>query len=438
MERETLLRAMPHISWPLRFVLPHHKGLRPRWLLRLGLFIYDHLGGRKLLPKTRSLDLSSDPAGFPLKDNYTHAFEYSDCWVEDSRLVVLNAKQAAQLGALILPRTTCTTAERRGDHWQVTLHDEETGADRMVEARAVVNAGGPWVSDIIQNRLRENTADRIRLVRGSHIVTRKLFEHPKPYIFQQSDGRIVFAIPYETDFTLIGTTDADHHGDPSEAVCTAEEADYLRSAASEYFEKPIEKSDIVWTYSGVRPLYDDGASSATAATRDYVLKVEGGEGDAPLLNIFGGKITTYRRLAEKALDKLAPYFPDLSGEWTAGAPLPGGDFEVDGVKTLVTILRSGYPFLDLDWALRLVRAYGAEAVQMLGDAQTTDDMGQHFGWNLYEREVRWMMDQEWASTADDVLWRRSKLGLRLSEKEAEALDGWMLAAQGVNLEAAAE
>ncbi len=424
-ERETLLHAMPHISWPMRFVLPHHKGLRPRWLVRLGLFIYDHLGGRKVLPATKSLDLSSDVAGVPLKDEFSRGYEYSDCWVEDARLVSLNARDAAERGAEILTRTKVASAERRGDVWQVSLHDETTGASRMIETRALINAGGPWVEDIVRNGLRMNTSDKIRMVRGSHIVTKQLFTHGKPYIFQQSDGRIVFAIPYETDFTLIGTTDAEHDGDPLDAECTPEEALYLCKAVSEYFEKPITQDDVVWTYAGVRPLYDDGASSATAATRDYVLKLEGSDGEAPLVNIFGGKITTYRRLAEKAIEMLRPRFPDMDPSWTAGIPLPGGDFPLDGVKTLVSILRSGYPFLDMDWALRLVRAYGTDAAKMLADARTLEDLGVHFGWNLYAREVQWLMDREWAAVADDVLWRRSKIGLRLSEEEAAKLEAWM-------------
>ena len=424
-ERELLLQAMPHISWPMRFVLPHHKGLRPRWLVRLGLFIYDHMGGRKILPKTKSLDLSSDVTGVPLKDSFERGYEYSDCWVEDSRLVALNARDAAERGADIMPRTRLVSAERRGDVWQATLHDVETGADRVVEAKALANAGGPWVEEIIRNKMRLNTSDKIRMVRGSHIVTKQLFTHGKPYIFQQSDGRIVFAIPYETDFTLIGTTDAEQTEDPSKAVCTPEEADYLCNAVSEYFAKPITQDDIVWTYAGVRPLYDDGATSATAATRDYVLKLDGEEGEAPLINIFGGKITTYRRLSEKVIEMLRPRFEGMDPNWTAGIPLPGGDFPVDGVKTLVSILRGGYPFLDLDWALRLTRAYGTDAAKMLGDAKSLDDLGDHFGWNLYAREVQWLMDHEWAACADDVLWRRSKIGLRVSEDEIAKLDAWM-------------
>ncbi|MHA1527401.1 MAG: glycerol-3-phosphate dehydrogenase [Alphaproteobacteria bacterium] len=424
-EREVLLRAMPHISWPMRFILPHHKGLRPAWLLRLGLFIYDHLGGRKILPPTRTLDLAADPAGAFLKNGFRKGFEYSDCWVEDSRLVVLNARDAAARGAEVLTRTRCEAAARQGGLWQVELRDTLTGAARAVQARGLVNAGGPWVDEVIRNRVREDTPDRIRLVRGSHIVTRRLFNHDRPYIFQQSDGRIIFAIPYETDFTLIGTTECDHDGDPGEAVCTADERAYLCDAASAYFKAPVTEQDVVWSYSGVRPLFDDGASSATQATRDYVLKVVDRGGAAPLLNVFGGKITTYRRLAEAALTKLAPYFPEMGTAWTAGAALPGGDFPVDGVEALIGRLREDFPFLDASFARRLVRAYGTEAGEMLGDASSLDDLGQKFGWNLTEREVRWLMTREWARSAADVLWRRTKLGLRLSEAEFRALDAWM-------------
>jgi glycerol-3-phosphate dehydrogenase len=423
-ERETLLRAMPHISWPLRFVLPHHKGLRPAWLLRLGLFIYDNLGGRKILPGTRTLDLRTDPVGAPLKEEYRKGFEYSDCWVEDSRLVVLNARDAADRGATILTRTKCESAERDGSLWKIGISDLRSGESRTVHARGLINAGGPWVDDIIRNTIRRNSAATVRLVRGSHIVTRRLYEHDRAYIFQNADNRIIFAIPYETDFTLIGTTDADHDGAPNEAVCTPEEADYLRGAASEYFIRPIEREDIVWTYSGVRPLYDDGATSATAATRDYVLKLENGEGAAPLLNIFGGKITTYRRLAEEALKKLERFYPGARADWTAGVPLPGGDFPYDGVEARIEALLTDYPFLDERWARRLVRAYGTDAEKMLADARGVDDLGIHFGWNLTEREVAWLRDREWARSADDVLWRRSKLGLRLSAQEHGRLQDW--------------
>lgn len=421
-ERETLLTAMPHISWPMRFVLPHHRGLRPAWLLRLGLFIYDHLGGRKILPATRTLDLRRDPAGAPLKDAFAKGFEYSDCWVEDSRLVVLNARDAEARGARILPRAKVVSARREGDLWAIELAHAD-GRRETARARALVNAGGPWVADVISGVLRINSSEKVRLVRGSHIVTRRLFEHDRCYIFQGGDGRIVFAIPYETDFTLIGTTDRDHEGGPEQAHATEDEIDYLCSFVSEYLKTPITREDVVWTYSGVRPLYDDGAKSATAATRDYVLSLD--ESGPPLLNVFGGKITTYRRLAESAMRKLERVFPAAAGPWTAGVPLPGGDFPVDAVDRLVADLERDYPFLTPFWARRLVRAYGTEARVVLGDAKRAEDLGRAFGATLTEREIVWLMDNEYASRAEDVIWRRSKLGLRLSREEADALDAFM-------------
>jgi glycerol-3-phosphate dehydrogenase len=445
-ERETLLRAMPHISWPMRFVLPWHpdmrfegdtptskllgfvmpwmKGRRPAWLIRLGLLLYDNLGGRKILPGTSSVDLTTDPAGAPLQERYRKAYEYSDCWVEDSRLVVLNARDAELRGARIDVRTRVISAERRDGLWEINLEDRETGVRRTARARMLVNAGGPWVGDILRQQVRSNATDDVRLVRGSHIVTRRLFDHGKCYFFQGEDGRIIFAIPYETDFTLIGTTDAEHSDPSLKPVCTDAEADYLCAFASRYFRKPVTRDDVVWSYSGVRPLYDDGASSATAATRDYTIKVEA-TGGAPLLNVFGGKITTYRRLAEAALAKITPYFDGTPGNWTAGVPLPGGDFPVDGVHALVAGLRSDYPFLTERWALRLVRAYGTDAKLLLGAACRPGDLGVDFGASLTEREVRWLMDREYARTAEDVVWRRSKLGLRLDAVEIARLDDWM-------------
>lgn len=444
-ERETLLRAMPHISWPMRFVLPVNPdlrftddstlgkalrifmpflgGRRPAWMTRLGLFVYDHLGGRKILPATRVLDLRAHHTGDPLKDRFTKAFEYSDCWVEDSRLVALNARDAAERGATILTRTICLSAEREGDEWRAVLNGE--GEARTVRARAIVNAGGPWVAEVLNGRLRRNSAERVRLVRGSHIVTRRLFDHDQPYFFQQPDGRIIFAIPYETDFTLIGTTDCDHDGDPADAVCTDEERDYLLAAAGLYLDRDLTPDDVVWTYSGVRPLYDDGASSATAATRDYVLSVDAPKGAAPLLSAFGGKITTYRRLAEEAVDRLAPHFSSATAPWTAGAPLPGGAFPVDGAEALIADIFKAYPFLDDRWARRLIRAYGTDAAAVLGNAKRAEDLGVCFGWNLTAREVDWLMDREMACTADDILWRRSKIGLRLNAEEAAALESYV-------------
>ncbi|OUS08132.1 glycerol-3-phosphate dehydrogenase [Rhodobacterales bacterium 52_120_T64] len=445
-ERETLLRAMPHISWPMRFVLPYHKdmrfegdtptskilslvmpwmrGRRPAWLIRFGLFLYDNLGGRKILPGTTTVDLRNDAAGAPLRDKFEKAYEYSDCWIEDARLVVLNARDAEKRGAKIMTRTKVVSADRVDDIWHVTVKNCNTGETNLHKARMLVNAGGPWVESIIRNTAKVASTESVRLVRGSHIVTRKLFDHDKCYFFQGEDGRIIFAIPYETDFTLIGTTDSDHSDLTTKPVCTDEEVEYLRLFASKYFKTPIKKDDVVWSYSGVRPLYDDGASTATAATRDYVLSVDK-DGGAPLLNVFGGKITTYRKLAESALAKITPFFPGVSGTWTAGVPLPGGDFPVDGVANLIEELKANHNFLDEFWARRLIKAYGTEATEVLANAKTSADLGQTFGATLTAKEVTWLIEREYARTADDVVWRRSKLGLRMSNDEIEALDNWM-------------
>ncbi|AJY44764.1 glycerol-3-phosphate dehydrogenase [Martelella endophytica] len=426
-EREVLLKAMPHISWPMRFVLPHHKGLRPWWLLRLGLFLYDHLGGRKILPATRSLDLARDVAGTPLKSEYRRAFEYSDCWVQDARLVSLMARDASERGATIMTRTRVTGAEQVSAEdgntlWKISLEDE-TGPRAPVFARALVNAGGPWVADLLKGTLGIETKEKVRLVRGSHIVTKKLYDHDRCYFFQGTDGRIIFAIPYEQDFTLIGTTDQDHHSSSEHVECTPEEADYLCRFASDYFRQPVTRDDIVWTYSGVRPLYDDGASSATAATRDYVLSLR--EDGAPLLSVFGGKITTHRKLAEAVFHKLSHHFPQAGADWTAGSTLPGGDFPVTDAARLPEKLKADYPFLDFAMALRLFRTYGSECWTLLGDARALADLGRDFGGGLTEREVCWLVEKEFARSAEDIVFRRTKLGLRMSPEEIAALDDWL-------------
>ncbi len=437
-EREVLLKAMPHISWPMRFVLPYHKdmrfegdtptsklltlfmpwmkGRRPAWLIRLGLFMYDNLGGRQILPGTKTLDLTTDPVGAPLKGKFKRAYEYSDCWIEDSRLVVLNAADAEERGAKIMVRTKVVEAKRNDSGWDITL--EDAAGQRTVTAAALVNAGGPWVEDIIRGKIHVNATEGVRLVRGSHIVTKRLFDHDKSYFFQGEDGRIIFAIPYETDFTLIGTTDAEHDDLAVKPVATPEEQDYLVDFANQYFEAAISRDDIVWTYSGVRPLYDDGAKSATAATRDYVLTLN--DAGAPLLNIFGGKITTYRKLAENALKKLGH-----DGAWTAGVPLPGGDFAVGDVTTLQRDLMKKFPFIPESWALRLIRAYGTNAMLMLGDAKAETDLGEGFGATLTAKEVDWLMAHEFARTAEDIVWRRSKFGLRLTADQIAAIDVYM-------------
>ncbi len=442
-EREILLRAMPHISWPMRFVLPYHKdmrfesstptskllttimpwmkGRRPAWLIRFGLFLYDNMGGRKILPKTETIDLATAPEGAPLKSKFQKAYEYSDVWVEDSRLVILNARDAQQRGAKILPRTKVTSAERVGDLWEITT--KANFETRIFKAKMLVNAAGPWVEDIIKQKVRINSREGIRLVRGSHIVTERLFDHDKCYFFQGTDGRIIFAIPYETDFTLIGTTDAEHDDPDKKPECSPQEREYLLKFASEYFEKPLTNDDVVWSYSGVRPLYDDGASSATAATREYVLKVD--SNGPPLLNIFGGKITTYRKLAESAMEEIGKHLPLKRGDWTAGKALPGGNFPADGVPRLVSKLRVNYPFVSRTLASRLIKAYGTEAEAILEGTTNAADMGRDFGANLTAIEVDWLMANEWAQTAEDVLWRRSKLGLRLSEAQQNALQAYM-------------
>lgn len=426
-ERERLWAIAPHIIRPLRFVLPYHAGLRPAWLLRLGLLMYDNLGGRKLLPPTRTLDLGQDAAGAPLKPGlFSKGFEYSDCWVDDARLVALNARDAAARGATIRTRSKVVSAERDGAIWRVTHEDRATGSRETISARALVNAAGPWVAEVLGGALRSNSRSKVRQVQGSHIVVPKLFDHDRAYIFQNADGRIIFAIPYEQAFTLIGTTDRDYAGDPADVKATPDEIAYLCAAAGEYFAKPIRTEDVVWTYSGVRPLYDDGASEAKAATRDYVFEMEQPDGQAPLLSIFGGKITTYRRLAEEALERLDGQLRvKAKGGWTSRAPLPGGDYAPGGTENLAAELRASHGFLDARDALRMARAYGTEAKAILGKAGSRADLGIDFGGGLSEAEVRHLIDREWAQTAEDVLWRRSKLGLHLDAAQRAHLAAWM-------------
>lgn len=427
-EREIVWRMAPHIVEPLRFVLPHHRGLRPAWLLRLGLFLYDHMGGRKLLPPTRTLDLTTDVAGAPLKPGmFRRGFEYSDARVDDARMVVLTARDAADRGATIATRTRVVAAERGADHWRITLEAAD-GTRSEITARVLVNAAGPWVADVVGEVLGSKTPAKVRLVKGSHIVVKKLFDHDRAYIFQNADGRVIFAIPYQGDFTLIGTTDVDHQGEPEAAHCSEEETTYLIAAASEYFSRPIPRDAVVWTFSGVRPLYDDGASEAKSATRDYVLDLDTGAGRAPVLSIYGGKLTTYRRLAEAVLKKLKPVLPKAAGlpaGWTATATLPGGDFPHDGREVLAAEIASAHPWLDAGVVRRLVTTYGTRTRALLSGATSAADLGCDFGAGLSEREVRFLMAEEWARTAEDVVWRRSKLGLRLTSAEIAALDAFM-------------
>lgn len=429
-EREILWAMAPHIIWPLRFVLPHHAGLRPAWLLRLGLFLYDHIGGRRRLPATQVLDLSTDAAGRALKAGYSKAFEYSDCWVQDARLVALNAIDAADRGATILTRTRVTNTVRAGDHWAVTLTDMETGAVRTVTARLVVNAAGPWIDDVLRSAAGTPEARHVRLVQGSHIVVPKLYDHDRAYIFQNADGRIIFAIPYERDFTLIGTTDRDYSGDPAHVRITDEETTYLTAAASEYFEKPINAADVVWTYSGVRPLYNDGASKAQEATRDYVLKLAGEKSEPQMLNVFGGKITTYRRLAESALELIEGALGKRGAPWTKGATLPGGSVPTGNLTAYQARIIATRPGIDPTLIERLVHTYGTRTETILAGAAVTADLGRDFGAGLTEAEVWYLAREEWARKAEDILWRRTKLGLRLPREAAAEIDTFIASLSG--------
>jgi glycerol-3-phosphate dehydrogenase len=423
-EREVLWASAPHIIWPLRLVLPHHKGLRPAWFLRLGLFVYDYLGGRKLLPGTKTLDMRTDEAAKPLKPIYTKAFEFSDCWVNDARLVVLNAQDAAERGATIVTRAAVVSARNDGGVWDVNIR-HASGETETVRAKLVVNASGPWVDQVLSGTLGQNRVGQVRLVQGSHIVVKRLYEHDRCYFFQNGDGRIMFVIPYEDEFSLIGTTDLDYEGDPGDVKISESEIDYLLSSASEYFAKPLVRADIVWTYSGVRPLYADGASKAQETTRDYVIKTAGKKNDAPLVNVIGGKLTTYRRLAESVLEKVEDLIGKKGPRWTETATLPGGDFPPTGYDDAVSALKRDYAFLDLSYARRLVRLYGTLARKILGIAKSYGELGRHFGDDLYEAEVRYQMDHEWAKTSDDVLWRRTKRGLHAARIDVGALDAFM-------------
>ena len=427
MEREVVWRLAPHIVWPLRFVLPHHDGLRPWWLLRLGLFLYDNLGGRKLLPGTTSLDLTTDAAGKPLKPLFTRAFEYSDCWVEDSRLVVLNARDAADRGATIHTRTRVVGAVRENGHWLLTAEHAD-GRRETVRAKVLVNAAGPWVGDVLGGVVKANAPASVRLVQGSHIVVPRMFDHDRCYIFQNSDNRIIFAIPYERDFTLIGTTDQDYVGDPAGVVASEAEISYLCAAASEYFRRPVLREDVVWTYSGVRSLYDDGASKAQEATRDYVLTLDAPDGAAPLLSVFGGKITDVPaaggiRDGEAGRHPAGGIATELDGRpRAAGRRLPADRLRGagGGDPGRAALARPGAG-----------RAAGARLWNTGRDdpvrGQSMADLGRVFGADLTEREVLYLMRQEWAVQADDVLWRRTKLGLRLTVEQRAALGDFMAA-----------
>jgi glycerol-3-phosphate dehydrogenase len=422
-EREVLLRAAPHIIWPLRFILPHDRAQRPAWLIRLGLLLYDHLGGRKLLPGSEAVDLRADPGGGPLKPEFERGFAYPDCFVDDARLVVLNALDARDRGAEILPRTRCTAARRANGLWYAEL--EAGGRPRPIRARALVNATGPWVAKFLQNQLRLPAPRHLRLVKGSHLIVPRLYDHSCAYILQQSDRRVVFAIPYERRFTLIGTTDIDYSDEPGLVEIGQDEIDYLCRAVSRYFRQPLTPAEVRWSYAGVRPLYDDASRDVLEITRDYVLDLDLPDAGAPLLSVFGGKITTSRKLAERALERLRGAMRFAGGPWTAGAALPGGDFPNADFDAFLIGLQKERAWLPPHLARRYARAYGTRVTEVLDRAAGLDDLGEPFGDGLYEAEVDYLVREEWAQTADDILFRRSKLGLHVGQRTASRLRDWL-------------
>jgi len=420
-EREVLLRTAPHIIRPMRFMLPPAPGLRSALKLRLGLFLYDRLGNRKALPPTRTADLTHHPVGVPLQRSYRLGFEYSDCRVDDARLVVLNAMDAAERGAVIRTRTRCVRAER-GSEWELVLNAR--GRREVVTARVLVNAAGPWVDQVSEHVLRLAAQPHARLIKGSHIVVRRLFDHDRGYTLQARDGRVVFALPFAQDFTLIGTTDEPFVGDVNAPAPSPGELTYLIEVVNQYFRHKVSIDDVVWTFSGIRSLYDDGVGKPEDVTRDYHLTLDDKRRVAPVLTIYGGKITTARKLAEAALDRIGKYF-QMHPPWTQDAPLPGGDFAVDDFTVQVTRARNKWPFLSADAALRLVQAYGTRIDRILGEAGSFDDLGPRFVGDLTGAELRYLMSREWAQTADDVLWRRTKLGLLASGQDREDIARFM-------------
>lgn len=423
-EREVLLRAAPHIVWPMRFVLPHSPEQRPAWVVRTGLFLYDHLGGREKLPRSRGLDLARDPEGAPVKDSYSKGFEYSDCWVDDARLVILNVLDAAARGAEVRSRTRVVSARRADGAWSVTL-DADNGGTSDVSAKILVNAAGPWVENILHNVAGLNTPSRVRLVKGSHIIVPKFWQGSQAYLLQNDDKRVIFVNPYEDDLCLIGTTDIPYEGKAEDVAVDNAERDYLLRVVNRYMKRQLTQADIVAEFSGVRPLYNNQAANPSAVTRDYVFDVDGTPGQAPLLSIFGGKITTYRKLAEHAIAKLKPFVPNLGRNWTDSAPLPGGDMpNADFDEFLAGLVRE-YKFLPAPLAHHYARLYGTRTQNLLDGADTIASLGRHFGGQFYEREAKFLIDTEWARTPDDILRRRTKHGLHLSAAAQQAFAQWM-------------
>jgi glycerol-3-phosphate dehydrogenase len=421
-ERTVMLETAPHVVWPARFILPHHATMRPAWELRLGLYIYDLLGGNSIFPGARRLNLGKEKTGQALRPSFHNGFEYSDCCVDDARLVVLNAVAAAEKGASIRTRTCFERAERRDGLWHITLNAR--GKLEEITAHALINASGPWIGQVNDCMPDDTSRLKVRLVKGSHIVVKQLFDHDHAYIFQNTDGRIVFAIPFERDFTLVGTTEMDYTGDPALATASAEEINYLCKVASDYFRLSITRVDVVWSFAGIRALTDNRNVKAKDLSRDYLLDLDTEEGEAPLLAIYGGKLTAARHMAEAALEKLKPFLP-MAGPWTSTAPLPGGDFEWTEINTLIERARSQWPFLTERHAHRLIRAYGTRIDRIIGPARRMDEMGICFGGDLTKNEVLYLMQNEWAQTADDILWRRTKTGLHMNRQEQHNLAHFM-------------
>ena len=423
-EREVLLRAAPHVIWPLRFILPHHKALRPRWLIRLGLFLYDHIGGRKLLPSSNSVNLQEHESGKALKPEFTSGFEYSDCWVQDARLVTLNVMDAAERGCDVQVRTEVTDLIRKEGFWNVNLKNHLTDKTSSVTARLVVNASGPWVEKTLDLDEEHDAKHGVRLVKGSHVVVPKLFEHPYTYIFQNADNRVLFAVPYENDFTLLGTTDVEVEDEPGKQAIEGNEVEYICNAVSEYFEKPVSSKSVVWTYSGVRPLYDDASENASKVTRDYKLDLDVRK-NAPILSVYGGKITTYRKLSEQAVDMVRQHLGCLEGAWTAETTLPGGDIPNADYEAYLQQQKAIYAWMDDKVLADYTRNYGTRMGQIIGTATSMAELGQHFGGPLYQAEVDYLVHNEWARTAEDILWRRSKKGLHVPKEASEALQSYL-------------
>lgn len=425
-EREVLLAIAGHLVSPLRFIMPHVPELRPRWMIRVGLFLYDHLGRRTRLPGSHGVSLAVPPYNAGLKASLQNGFIYSDCRVDDARLVVANALDAKRLGAKILTRSACVSAHRRDGLWRARLHNA-SGAAHDVSARAIVNAAGPWVKEVLNDHLQQPSNDSVRLVKGSHIVVPRLYEGEHAFILQNDDKRVVFMIPYEGSYTLIGTTDVTVQGYPGTPQASDEEITYLCRAVNRYLDKPVTPADVAWHYAGIRPLYDDGSSDPSAVTRDYTLRVDDDQGAMAVLSVFGGKITTYRRLAEHALERLAPYFPGLKPAWTARTPLPGSGFDA-GRDAAFAHLSSRYVQIPQDALRGIFRRHGTLAVAVLGNARSEADLGEHFGADLYALELRYFIDHEWVRTAADALWRRSKSGLHLTQTQRGRVAEWLASA----------